>query len=545
MNPVGLLQPESPATKKINQKLSDAAVAFSKPDNHLSSLMKQPQRFQSCSLQIKGFSFDYSRQRLDQHATELLYQAAAITNVLKKYIGMTQGDIVNATECRPALHTATRGSGPESIIYKGMNVRKEIERVNADIQSFTNAIHRGDIKSFSGKPFEQVVVVGIGGSYLGCEFVYRALGDTDKKMDLLFLPNVDIDNFSHVISQIQVETTLWIIISKSYTTTETMANLNQVRTLLSEHKIPPQDHIVTVTAKGSPGDEPENPGLASFHMYDFIGGRYSVSSAVGGLPLSLAFGFDTFQRFLDGCQIMDNHAVTSEPEKNIPLTAALISIWNTLYLGYQTQAIIPYASRLSKLAPHVQQLYMESIGKSVSSKGSPLTQAAGAIIFGEPGTNAQHSFFQLAHQGPAFPIDFIGIITPGYSGTQAQSKGVTNHQELWANLLAQARALAMGRQSDDAAKNFDGNRPSSIIALNNLKPESVGMLLAFYEAKTVMEGFILGVNPFDQFGVELGKIMANDVRKEMAEKNQNPEYTFTKLETDDRYYLNLLFNKGE
>jgi glucose-6-phosphate isomerase len=278
-------------------------------------------------------------------------------------------------------------------------------------------------------------------------------------------------------------------------------------------------------------------------MFDFIGGRYSVSSAVGGLPLSLALGYDVFERFLDGCRCMDTHVLESPAEKNIALTAALISIWNTVYMAYPAQAIIPYASRLARLSPHVQQLYMESIGKSVSTEGSPLTQPAGTIIFGEPGTNAQHSFFQLAHQGKAFPIDFIGVKSPGYTGLQAKSNGVTNHQELWANLLAQAGALALGRSADDPARNFDGNRPSTIITIDNLEPESVGMLLSFYEARTVLEGFILGVNPFDQFGVELGKVMAGDIRKEMAAKNQDPLYTFACASKTDNFYLDLLFEK--
>ncbi|MCG8551776.1 MAG: glucose-6-phosphate isomerase, partial [Desulfobacterales bacterium] len=358
-----------------------------------------------------------------------------------------------------------------------------------------------------------------------------------------FLPNVDIDNFARIIERINKETTLWIVISKSYTTTETMANLNQVGTWLKDQGICPEDHMITITAQGSPGDDPGTPVLSSFHMFDFIGGRYSVSSAVGGLPLSLALGYDVFKRFLDGCKIMDTHVLESPPESNIALTAALISIWNTLYMGYPAQAIIPYASRLARLSPHVQQLYMESLGKSVSPEGQILNQPAGTIIFGEPGTNAQHSFFQLAHQGKAFPIDFIGVKQPGYDGLQAVSKGVTNHQELWANLLAQAGALALGRSCKDKAKNFDGNRPSTIITIDDLKPQSVGMLLSFYEARTVLEGFILGVNPFDQFGVELGKVMAGDIRKEMAAKNQDPSYTFACASKTDNFYLDLLFGK--
>ena len=293
--------------------------------------------------------------------------------------------------------------------------------------------------------------------------------------------------------------------------------------------------------KAAPGTIQEHLCLHRFTCLILSAAGISVSSAVGGLPLSLALGYDVFKRFLAGCRIMDDHVLESAPEKNIPLTAALISIWNTLYMRYPAQAIIPYASRLARLSPHVQQLYMESLGKSVSPEGKRLSRPAGTIIFGEPGTNAQHSFFQLAHQGNTFPIDFIGVKTPGFTGLQAVSKGVTNHQELWANLLAQAGALALGRSSDDPARNFDGNRPSTIITIDNLEPESVGLLLSFYEARTVLEGFILGVNPFDQFGVELGKVMAGDIRKEMAAKNQDTSHTFACASQTDNFYLEQLF----
>ena len=541
MNPAGLLYPDDPSIKELHTKLTKTAQHFGSPDHHLRQLLDRPGRFSDFSLGMDGFFMDFSRQRLDENALSLLHESQTLSNALKKFSEMTQGKIVNPTENRAALHTAARGTGPFPLLFKEMDVKAQMQQVNEKIEEFCASVHDGKLCSACGNPFTQAVVIGIGGSYLGCEFVYQALAGADRKMDLLFLPNVDIDNFARVIESIDKETTLWVVISKSYTTTETMANLNQVSTWLKAQGVSPLDHMVTITAKGSPGDDPDTPVLASFHMFDFIGGRYSVSSAVGGLPLSLALGYDVFKRFLDGCRLMDTHVLESPAEKNIALTAALISIWNTLYMGYPAQAIIPYASRLARLSPHVQQLYMESLGKSVSPEGQRLTQAAGTIIFGEPGTNAQHSFFQLAHQGKAFPIDFIGVKAPGYTGIQAMSKGVTNHQELWANLLAQAGALALGRSSDDPARNFDGNRPSTIITIDNLEPESVGMLLSFYEARTVLEGFILGVNPFDQFGVELGKVMAGDIRKEMAARNIDPSYTFACASKTDNFYLDLLF----
>ena len=543
MSQAGLLYPDDSSIKNLHAKLTKAAQEINTPDHHLRKLLDRPGRFFDFSLGIDGFFMDFSRQRLDENALSLLRESQTLSNALKKFSEMTQGKIVNTTENRAALHTAARGTGPSPLLFKEVDVKAQMQQVNEKIEQFCLSVHEGKISSACGKPFTQAVVIGIGGSYLGCEFVYQALAGADRKMDLLFLPNVDIDNFARVIESIDKESTLWIVISKSYTTTETMANLNQVGTWLTDQGVCPEDHMVTITAKGSPGDDSGTPVLASFHMFDFIGGRYSVSSAVGGLPLSLALGYDVFQRFLDGCRLMDTHVLESPAEKNIALTAALISIWNTLYMEYPAQAIIPYASKLARLSPHVQQLYMESLGKSVSPEGQPLTRPAGTIIFGEPGTNAQHSFFQLAHQGNAFPIDFIGVKAPGYTGIQALSKGVTNHQELWANLLAQAGALALGRSSDDPAKTFNGNRPSTIITIDNLEPESVGMLLAFYEARTVLEGFILGVNPFDQFGVELGKIMAGEIRKEMAAKNQDTSYTFACASKTDNFYLDILFRK--
>jgi glucose-6-phosphate isomerase len=388
-----------------------------------------------------------------------------------------------------------------------------------------------------------MVVIGIGGSYLGTEFVAAALKHlADKKIRIYFLSNVDIHNFGEIAASVDPEKTLWIVISKSYTTSETSANTNQAYQFMKEKGLDPAKHFVTVTSKGSPGDDPSNPVIASFHMFDFIGGRYSVTSAVGGVPLSLYLGYDIFEQFLKGAEEMDRHARETPPEKNLPLVAALISIWNNNFLHYPAQAIIPYASPLSKLAPHIQQLNMESCGKSVTESGEPLDVPAGTIIFGEPGTNAQHSFFQLAHQGRPFPVDFIGVIRPYYEEYGFRSKGVTNHQELWANLIAQPAALASGKDDTNRAKNFAGNRPSSTILLDDLSPENIGRLLSFYEAKAVYEAFIWGINPFDQFGVELGKTIASGVRKKMAEKNNNPGYSFEDADPITKFYLEKLFS---
>ena len=524
------------------QNLNRLSKTFEDKKFHLKNLIQDKDRLENFSLKLEGFFYDFSKQRVDDTLLNELFDLARETRAKGSFSKMASGKIVNVTENRAALHTAARDFTHDSIVLDDLDVIPEIKRVNKQIDSFSKKVHDNDLKGSTGKSFTDAVVIGIGGSYLGCEFVYTALKHSiDPLINLHFLPNVDIDNFGQVIKGIDPETCLWIVISKSYTTTETMANLNQALLFLKNNHLDPLNHLVTITAKDSPGDDPTNPGLGAFHMFDFIGGRYSVTSAVGGLPLSLAFGFDVFTRFLKGCHDMDLHALTAPEEKNIPLTAALISIWNSNFLHYPAQAIIPYCSALSKLSPHVQQLYMESLGKGVTSDGKLTDYKTGVIIFGEPGTNAQHSFFQLAHQGSPFPIEFIGVVKPVYNKDQATSKGVYNHQELWANMIAQATALAVGKDDDNKAKYFTGNRPSSTILINELTPESMGLLLAFYEARTAYEGFILGINPFDQFGVELGKVLASDIRDQIRKKNDDETTDFNSLDPATKFYLDTLF----
>ena len=532
-------QSESPVWNRLIQH----ADIIDRPEKHLKHLLKDNDRIEKFSLKAADIFYDFSRQRVDEKTMDLLFELAEFKNLKQRFVEMVSGEKVNVTENRPALHTATRNFSGNPVFVDGRDVMPKIIKVRDDIEKFALHVHEEKITGSTGMPFRHVVVIGIGGSYLGTEFVANALhAQADKNMEIMFLSNVDIHNFGKIASVIDVERTLWIVISKSYTTAETMANANQVRAFIIEKGLDPAKHFVTVTSKGSPGDDPGNPVLSSFHMFDFIGGRYSVTSAVGGVPLSLYIGYERFERFLKGAEEMDLHAQNARKNKNIPLIAALISVWNNNFLGYPAQAIIPYASPLSKLAAHIQQLSMESNGKSVTKDGNPLNEPTGGIIFGEPGTNAQHSFFQLAHQGRPFPIDFIGVIHPHYKQYQNQSKGVTNHQELWSNLIAQPTALAQGKEDANPAKTFSGNRPSSTILLKDLSPENIGRLLAFYEAKTVFEAFIWDINPFDQFGVELGKILATDIRKEMAIKNQDKSNTFENVDPITKFYLDTLYS---
>ncbi len=522
-------------------------------ENHLKHLIRLPDRLKKFSRRGAGIFYDFSRQRLDDECFRSLINLAQARGIRQRFRDMMAGEIVNTTENRAALHTATRSFSDDPVMTAGpgntggtarTDIMPEIRRIRAEIRNFSADVHNGNIRTAAGKQFTDAVVIGIGGSYLGTEFAATALACwADKGIRLHFLSNVDIDNFGAIVRTVPADTTLWIVISKSYTTAETLANLNQVRGFLAENGLEEKNHVVTVTSKGSPGDDPANPVLRSFHMFDFIGGRYSVTSAVGGVPLALYLGYDQFERFLKGAEEMDNHAATAPDAENLPLIAALVSIWNNNFLGYPAQGLIPYASALSKLPAHIQQLSMESNGKSVTLDGSALAVSSGSIIFGEPGTNAQHSFFQLAHQGRPFPIEFIGVATPCYDTYTRTSKGVTNHQELWANLMAQAQALAEGKTDDNPAKCFTGNRPSSTLILQDLSPENIGRLLAFYEAKTVFEAFIWGINPFDQYGVELGKTMAGDIRNEIAEKNKNPGYQFDNRDPIRKCYLDILFDK--
>ncbi len=524
------------------KKLSNLTKNIHCDEHHLKHLIAQENRLQNFSLKAKSFFFDFSKQRITKEILDNLILLSKERRAKELFKEMATGKTINVTENRAALHTATRDFSNSQDFYDNPEIIPQIKAVNNKIKSFTEALHQGKIKGGSNKPFTDAVIVGIGGSYLGCEFAYNALKySVTPIINLHFLPNVDIDNFGEVIKSIDPETCLWIVISKSYTTTETMANLSQALMYMKNNNIDPNKQLVTITSKGSPGDDPKSPGIDSFHMFDFIGGRYSVTSAVGGLPLSLAFGYDTFEQFLNGCHIMDQHALNETESENIPLVAALLSIWNSNFLDYPAQAIIPYCSALSKLAPHIQQLYMESIGKSVTKEGKNIDYPAGVIIFGEPGTNAQHSFFQFAHQGSPFPIEFIGVVNPVYDGDQTKSKGVYNHQELWANMIAQGKALAIGKEDNDTAKCFIGNRPSSTILINDLSPESIGMLLSFYEARTVFEGFILGINPFDQYGVELGKNLASNIRAEFKQKNENENYEFDSQDFATRFYLETLY----
>ena len=524
--------------------LGDLAARMQSPEHHLRHLVQAPGRLEAFSVSGGGLFYDFSRQRVTAEVIAALLELAAQRDLAGSFRRMISGEIVNYTEKRAALHTAARRFGDAPVLVNGHDVMPEIQAVREKIRDFAAAVQAGRITGSTGKRFRDIVVVGIGGSYLGAAFLAHALAeDALPGMRLHFLANVDIHNFGRVATAIDPEATLWVVISKSYTTTETMANAVQAEQFMRARGLDPARHTVTVTAKGSPGDDPARPVLAAFHMFDFIGGRYSVTSAVGGVPLSLYLGYERFEALLRGAADMDRHAAEAPAPGNLPLLAALLTVWNTNFLGYPALGIIPYADPLAKLPAHVQQLNMESNGKSVDIEGRPLPVTTGPIVFGEPGTCAQHSFFQLAHQGRPFPIEFIGVVRPRYSHDDVLTKGVTNHQELWANLVAQSRALAVGKPDGPPERRFEGNRPSSTLLMEDLSPYNVGRLLSFYEARTVYEAFLWGINPFDQYGVELGKTMATGLRTQMAGRNGGQPFS-EDLDATARWYLETLFTNG-
>ncbi len=527
-------------------RLKDAASRFEGQAMHLKHLLADRERGKSLAAAGGGLYYDFSRQRMDTSTLSLLLELAEARGVQRRFQQMVAGEPVNVSEKRAALHTATRDFSGRPIMIAGCDVMGDVRRVRDDLRLFAAQVHGGELTGTTGQPFRHVVVIGIGGSHLGTEFVAEALAAfADRGVQLHYLANVDGQNFGRVAARVEPAATLWVVISKSFTTIETEANTGLALELLRRNGLDPARHLVTVTSQGSPGDDPARPKLRAFHMFDYIGGRYSVTSAVGGVPLSLLLGWERFEAFLRGAEAMDRHAATAPGHRNLPLLAALLSLWNTSLLGYPAQAIIPYAAPLHRLAAHVQQLNMESNGKAVTSGGHPLPPGhSGPIIFGEPGTNAQHSFFQLAHQGRPFPIEFIGVLHPQYGPYPHHCRGVDGHQELWANLIAQPMALALGQESGNPDRRFPGNRPSTTLLLRDLSPESVGRLLSFYEARTVYEAFLWGLNPFDQFGVELGKKLADGVRGEMAARNTDPQHRFDALDPISTASLEILF-RGE
>ena len=478
-------------------------------------LEADPGRCDDLVLEASGISLDLSRQRIDAQVLAALQSLATQQQVLEHRDSMLAGQHVNATEDRAVLHTALRLPSGSSLIVDGRDVAADVDEVLERMSSWAQAVRTGAWLGSSGKRITDIVNIGIGGSDLGPAMAYTALRHySDRAIACHFVSNVDPTDLSEVVRPLDPATTLFIIASKTFTTQETMTNASAARDWLvaahgegsvSRHFVAVSTNAELVTGFGI---DPAN----MFGFWDWVGGRYSMESAIG-LSTMVAIGPENFRSMLDGFHAMDVHFATAEPRENLPLLMGLVAVWNRDFLEIPTTAVLPYSQYLARFPAYLQQLTMESNGKSVRADGSPSACATGAIVWGEPGTNGQHSFYQLIHQGTsAVACDVIVVArTPNPLGRQQDM--------LVANALAQASVLARGRteaevRADDtpehlvAHKVMPGNRPTSVLMVRDLDPFTLGALVALYEHSVFVQGAVWGINSFDQWGVELGKKVA-------------------------------------
>ncbi|MGI6212622.1 MAG: glucose-6-phosphate isomerase [Anaerovoracaceae bacterium] len=462
-----------------------------------------------------GLTYNYGAKAVDEDILSCLTALAEEAQLTDKFEALYNGGVVNTGEKRLVLHHLTRGQLGEAVLADGADKRTFYVEQQERIADFANRIHAGEITNAAGEKFTTVVQIGIGGSDLGPRAMYIALKNWAKangflKMNAKFISNVDPDDASQVLASIDVAHSLFILVSKSGTTLETLTNEAFVKDALAKQGLDPSRHMIAVTSESSPLARSDSY-LTAFYMDDYIGGRYSSTSAVGGAVLSLAFGPEIFARFLTGAAAEDELAKEKDPRKNPDMLDALIGVYERNVLGYPATAVLPYSQALSRFPAHLQQLDMESNGKSVNRFGEPVDYPTGPILFGEPGTNGQHSFYQLLHQGTDItPLQFVGFKN-SQIGNDTVIEGSTSQKKLCANVAAQIVAFAAGKPDADRNKNFKGGRPSSIIIGEQLTPESLGALLAHFENKVMFQGFCWNVNSFDQEGVQLGKVLAKRV----------------------------------
>lgn len=462
-----------------------------------------------------GMVYNFAAKSVDDGILKELEALANEAQLIEKFGELYNGAVINTGENRRVLHHLTRGQLGDAVTADGVDKRQFYLKVEIDIEDFAAKVHSGEITNEAGEKFTTVVQIGIGGSDLGPRAIYLALENWCKasgclRMEARFISNVDPDDAAAVLGSIDIAHSLFILVSKSGTTLETLTNESLVKDAIRSAGLNPARHMIAVTSQTSPLASSDEY-LRAFYMDDYIGGRYSSTSAVGGAVLSLAFGADVFRRFLSGAAEADLTATGSNLMENAALLDALIGVYERNVLGYGATAVLPYSQALSRFPAHLQQLDMESNGKSVNRFGEPVDYPTGPIIFGEPGTNGQHSFYQLLHQGTdIIPLQFIGFKS-NQAGVDLDVQGSTSQQKLCANVAAQIMAFACGRDNEDLNKKFDGGRPSSIIVGEQLTPEAVGALLAHYENKVMFQGFLWNLNSFDQEGVQLGKVLAKQV----------------------------------
>ena len=486
-------------------------------------------RAKKFTLKWNDFIVDYSKNRITPKTMELLLQLAREVDLEDAIRRQYTGDIINGTEGRAVLHTALRARETDSIKVDGVNIIPEIYEVKHHIKEFSESIISGTAKGYTGKAFTDVVNIGIGGSDLGPVMVVEALKFYGNHLKIHFVSNVDGDHVHETLKGLNPETTLFVVVSKTFTTQETLSNATTIKKwfLRSADQKDVAKHFAAVSTNtekiGEFGIAPENV----FPMWDWVGGRFSLWSAVG-LSIALAVGYENFDALLEGAYKMDKHFETAELDANIPVILALISIWYNNFYGAETEAIIPYSQYLSRFSAYLQQGVMESNGKSVDRSGDRVGYETGTIIWGEPGTNSQHAFFQLIHQGTKLiPTDFIGFKESLYGDKD-------HHNKLMANFFAQTEALMNGKSPEAVkkellAKNsdastidgilpfrvFEGNKPTNTILIQKLTPASLGALIALYEHKIFVQGVVWNIFSYDQWGVELGKQLAGKVLEDL------------------------------
>ncbi|WEK68628.1 MAG: glucose-6-phosphate isomerase [Candidatus Chryseobacterium colombiense] len=508
---------------------------FGDNDFDLRTLFQEnPNRFQEFSLQRDNFLFDYSKNLIDSKTKELLLNLAEESQLKDAISKMFSGDKINETEGRAVLHTALRDFSDKEILVDGENIKPQIKRVLEHMKSFSESIISGSHKGFSGKEITDVVNIGIGGSDLGPVMVVSALKHFKTRLKVHFVSNVDGNHIAEVVKNLNPETTLFIIASKTFTTQETMTNANSAKDwfLQSGKQEDVAKHFVALSTNVQ---SVKDFGIAEeniFEFWDWVGGRYSLWSAIG-LSIVLSVGYENFEQLLKGAFDTDQHFQTAEFSENVPVLMGLLGIWYRNFYAATTYAILPYSQYLDRFAAYLQQGDMESNGKCVDRNGEFVEYETGPIIWGEPGTNGQHAFYQLIHQGTELiPADFIAY-------AKSPNK-VSDHQDkLLANFFAQTEALAFGKTEEEVEeelrnsgksdeeidflvnyKVFQGNTPTNSIIFKELTPFSLGQLIALYEHKIFVQGVIWNIFSFDQFGVELGKVLANKILPEL-ENNEN------------------------
>ena len=462
-----------------------------------------------------GLSYNYAAKAVDEDVLSALKDLAKEADLAAKFEELYNGAVINTGEKRMVLHHLTRGQLGNSVNADGVDKREFYIGEQKKIAEFANKVHSGEIVNEAGEKFTTVVQIGIGGSDLGPRAMYLALENWAKKngcfkMEAKFISNVDPDDAAAVLASVDVAHSMFILVSKSGTTLETLTNESFVKDALKKAGLDASKHMIAVTSETSPLAK-SSDYLQAFFMDDYIGGRFSSTSGVGGAILSLAFGPDVFARFLNGAAEEDKLAAKKDIMENPAMLDALIGVYERNILGYPATAVLPYSQALSRFPAHLQQLDMESNGKSVNRFGEPIDYVTGPIIFGEPGTNGQHSFYQLLHQGTdIIPLQFIGF-KENQAGVDVDIQGSTSQKKLCANVAAQIVAFACGKDDENRNKNFEGGRPSSIIVGDQLTPEALGALLSHFENKVMFQGFVWNINSFDQEGVQLGKVLAKKV----------------------------------